>query len=263
MKLVILYLLFVPLMVAQDHGSVSANPYPTPEDAEAGGKSFRSQCAACHGLDASGGALAPSLVAGTYKNGGSDEAMFRTITGGVAGTAMPAFNLPGRETWQIITFLRSLNILKAAEKATGNAAQGAQLFASHSCGACHAAGASNGVTGPDLNEIGLRRSLTELETAITNPDAEVAPEFWSIRARGRSGEAISGIRLNEDMDTVQIRDDKGRLRSFRKSELASLELVRTSPMPSFQTKLTSAELQDLVAYLASLRKPAGILEANQ
>jgi mono/diheme cytochrome c family protein len=40
-----------------------------------------------------------------------------------------------------------------------------------------------------------------------------------------------------------------------KAELASFEIVRTSPMPSFKGKVQGADLEDLVAYLASLRAP--------
>ena len=63
--------------------------------------------------------------------------------------------------------------------------------------------------------------------------------------------------MNEDMDTFQIREASGRLRSLWKAELASYEIVRTSPMPSFQGKLQPGELEDLVAYLASLRAAEG------
>src|SRR5690349_5796119 len=121
------------ILQAQDHGSVSGNPYPGPQDAETGAASFRTRCASCHGLDAAGGSVAPSLVSGTFRNGGSDEALFRTVTGGIPGTAMLGFSIPGREAWQIITYLRSLNILKAAEKASGDPVKGAALFAANRC----------------------------------------------------------------------------------------------------------------------------------
>ena len=63
--------------------------------------------------------------------------------------------------------------------------------------------------------------------------------------------------MNEDMDSLQIRDSDGRLRSLRKADLARFEVIRTSPMPSFKGKLTGAEIQDLVAYLAGMRaRPA-------
>jgi hypothetical protein len=61
--------------------------------------------------------------------------------------------------------------------------------------------------------------------------------------------------MNEDMDSFQMLEPSGRLRSLMKSDLASYEIVRTSPMPSFKGKIQGAELEDLIAFLASLRTP--------
>ena len=246
----------LPVLKAQDHGSITGNPFSTPEDQAAGAQSFKSACAACHGLEGAGGSNGPSLTTGTFKHGGSDEALFRTITKGVPDTPMVAFPLNGREVWQLIAFIRSLNIGKGAEQAKGNPAKGEQIFAANGCATCHTAGKAGGFTGPDLSEIGSRRSLAQLESSILDPNAEVSPDYWSLRARTKSGQAVTGIRLNEDMDSFQIREASGRLRSLWKAELASYEIIHTSPMPSFKGKLQPAELDDLVAYLASLRAPA-------
>jgi mono/diheme cytochrome c family protein len=61
--------------------------------------------------------------------------------------------------------------------------------------------------------------------------------------------------MNEDMDSFQIREASGRLRSLWKADLAGYEIVRTSPMPAFKGKLQRDQLDDLIAYLASLRTP--------
>lgn len=243
----------LPALDAQDHGSITGNPFSTPEDQAAGALSFKSACAACHGLEGAGGSNGPSLTTGTFKHGGSDEALFRTITKGVPDTPMVAFPLNGREVWQLIAFVRSLNIGKGAEQAKGNPAKGEQIFAANGCATCHTAGKAGGFTGPDLSEIGSRRSLAHLESSIVDPNADVSPDYWSLRARTKSGQTVTGIRMNEDMDSFQIREASGRLRSLWKTELASYEIIHTSPMPSFKGKLQPAELDDLVAYLASLR----------
>lgn len=242
-------------LAAQDHTNVIRNPFATPEDVAAGERSFRSQCAACHGKDASG-AAGPSLTAGTFRHGGSDEALFATITKGVPGTPMVAFKLDGREVWQVISFLRSANVGKGAGQAPGNPRKGAQIFNDTGCAQCHTAGKPGGFVGPDLADIGSRRSLVQLETALLDPSAEVDPDYWSLRARTKTGQTISGIRMNEDTDSFQILDSSRRLVSIWKADLASYEIVRTSPMPSFKGKLQSSDLEDLVAYLASLRAQA-------
>ena len=123
------------------------------------------------------------------------------------------------------------------------------------CVRCHTVGTTGGLSGPDLSEIGSHRSLAQLESAVLDPSAEVAPDYWSLRARTKTGESITGIRMNEDMDSFQLLESSGRLRSLMKADLATFEIVRTSPMPSFKGKLQGAALEDLIAYLASLRAP--------
>ena len=78
-----------------------------------------------------------------------------------------------------------------------------------------------------------------------------------------NGQTITGIRLNEDMTSFQIREASGRLRSVWKTDLASYEIVRTSPMPSFKGKISGGDLDDLIAYLASLRaQPTSEVQAK-
>ena len=250
-----LLLIALAALHAQDRGSIKGNPFSSPKDRQAGAEFFRTACAACHGLTGAGGSNGPSLTRGSFKHGGSDEALFRTITKGVPDTPMAAFPLDGREVWQLIAFIRFLNVGRGAEQAKGDPVKGGKVFAAQGCAHCHTAGDQGGFTGPDLSEIGSRRSLAQLESSVIDPNAEVAPEYWSLQARTKSGETVRGTRMNEDMDSFQIRESSGRLRSLWKSDLASYEIIDTSPMPSFKDKLKPRELEDLVAYLANLKAP--------
>src|ERR1700737_3834306 len=184
---VIFFLAMLAVLRAQ-HGSTPDRPFSTPEDEAAGAKSFRSQCAACHGPEASGGVVGPSLTTGTFKNGGSDEALYRVITKGIPGTAMTAFALNGREVWQLIAYLRAVNIGKAAAQAKGDAAKGEHVFETNGCGRCHTNGKAGGFVGPDLSEIGSHRSLPQLESSILDPDSDVALDYWSLRAKTKTGQ---------------------------------------------------------------------------
>ena len=248
-----IFLTALATLFAQDHGSIKNKPFSTPEDRLAGMRLFRSTCAACHGLEGGGGGNGPSLTTGRFKHGGSDGELFRNITQGIAGTPMVSYPLEAKLIWQLITFIRSLNMAKGSLHAPGNASKGARIFAANGCARCHTAGSEGGVTGPDLNGIGARRTLAQLQTAVLDPNAEVLPDYWRLRARTKSGQTVAGTRMNEDMISFQIREPSGRLRSLWKSELASYEMDHTSPMPSFQGKLQPAELEDLVAYLVSLQ----------
>jgi len=69
------------------------------------------------------------------------------------------------------------------------------------------------------------------------------------------GGKIRGLRVNEDVFTIQLRDAANRFHSLRKTNLRELrrEFGKTL-MPSYQDSLAPRELDDLIAYLASLRR---------
>ena len=241
--------MLVSAALAQEH-STRNNPFNTPADRSAGERMFRTQCAACHGPDGSGGAGGPELLTGTFRRGDSDEALFQTVSKGIPGTNMPAFPGTGREAWQIVAFVRSLSSGRAGERAKGDGVRGAVIFEKQGCRQCHLVDGEGGNAGPDLSNIGVTLSLAQLRRSILTPNADVSPDYWTLRARTKSGEPISGVRLNEDTFSYQYLD-KGRLRSVMKSDLAEHETVRGSVMPSYEGKLSAAELNDLIAFLAA------------
>lgn len=55
------------------------------------------------------------------------------------------------------------------------------------------------------------------------------------------------------MHSIQLRDTQRQLRSFRKNELTDLRLERRSLMPSYSSRFSATEIDDLVAYLRTLR----------
>ena len=68
------------------------------------------------------------------------------------------------------------------------------------------------------------------------------------------GSVIEGLRMNEDTFALRIMDADENLWSFSKSQIRSSERITTSTMPSYEGTLTASEVDDLVAYLASLRR---------
>jgi hypothetical protein len=60
--------------------------------------------------------------------------------------------------------------------------------------------------------------------------------------------------MNEDTFTIQLRDQAGRIHSLSKLDIAGLEKAfGESLMPDYGSELSASELDDLIAYLASLR----------
>ena len=74
----------------------------------------------------------------------------------------------------------------------------------------------------------------------------------SVRGVTRDGKVVTGRRLNEDTYSVQLIDADEHLVSLAKADLMEYTVIKTSAMPSYRTKLSTAELGDLVAYLLTL-----------
>jgi hypothetical protein len=75
-----------------------------------------------------------------------------------------------------------------------------------------------------------------------------------VRAATAEGKEIRGVRVNEDVFWVLIRDGSGTVHSLEKSKLTALEReLQASLMPSYATRLSEGEVDDMVAYLAGLR----------
>jgi putative heme-binding domain-containing protein len=107
--------------------------------------------------------------------------------------------------------------------------------------------------GPDLTDIGASRSANNLRESIIDPDAQVAPQYWIVSFEDHSGNYVKGFLLNEDTYTVQLLEMGGNLRSYDKATVSGYKVDKHSAMPSYRASLTSDQLNNLVAYLWSLR----------
>src|SRR6185436_9663469 len=118
---------------------------------------------------------------------------------------------------------------------------------------CHTIGKEGGSLGPALTDIGRRRGVQFLEESLVKPEAEVPITYRAIRVSTKSGQTIVGIRLNEDDLSVQLRDTSNNLRSIWKINIKEIRRDQPSLMPAYGSVLSKKELEDLVAYLSSLR----------
>ncbi len=86
-------------------------------DIQAGSTLFLARCASCHGPDAGGGPLAPSLIGRELKHGESDWAVYRVIHYGVPNTPMLGTpDLSEVQRWQLLSFMRFLNVPVSSEE---------------------------------------------------------------------------------------------------------------------------------------------------
>lgn len=229
------------------------NPQTSPADIERGRQLFQSHCAGCHGPNGEGG-RGPMLARPRLRRAPDDPALFQLLRDGIAGTEMPAaWVMTSKEMWQTAAFVRTLGRL-AEEKVPGDPGRGEQLYRTKGgCAQCHVIHGRGGTFGPELTEIGGRRSAAYLREALVDPGKAVPEGFLQVRLVTRDGRRITGVRLGEDTFTIQVRDPEG-LHSFVKQDLKEYQKdPGKSPMPAYGNTFSASELDDVVAYLVSLR----------
>jgi putative heme-binding domain-containing protein len=241
------FMVAVPLAVAQ------TNAFNTPEGIGQGMALFQSRCTYCHGAHGEGG-RGPDLTAGTYRHGSTNEALFSAVRNGISGTEMPAVGFNDDDSWRVVAYLRKIGSGAPIEKAPGDAAAGKELFETKGrCLSCHTAGKDGGSVGPDLSEVGARRSLKFLEESIVKPEADIPIRYRGLQVITKSGQTISGIRINEDDLSIQLRDVSDNIRSLRKDDVKEIRYDKPSLMPAYGETFSKKEIEDVVAYLNSLR----------
>ena len=127
------------------------------------------------------------------------------------------------------------------------------FYGKGSCVTCHALQGKGGSLGPDLGMIAVTRTPESLRLALADPGAEIYPEYFTLVLTTRTGKTLEGIALNEDDLTIQLRDRTGTPRSFLKADLREWHREQRSLMPSYSATLSPSELDDVLAYLATLR----------
>jgi putative heme-binding domain-containing protein len=156
------------------------------------------------------------------------------------------------DLWRIVAFVKSLGSAPS-EKSPGDPAAGRVVYEAAGCAACHIIEGNGGILGPELTDIGRRRGLRFLEESIVKPEADLPTNYCGIQLVTSAGQTVAGIRLNEDDHSIQIRDTDGNPRSFLKRELKQIRRDNPSLMPAYGSLLSAKQIEDLVAYLASLK----------
>ncbi|MGH9559898.1 MAG: c-type cytochrome, partial [Terracidiphilus sp.] len=194
------------------------------------------------------------------------EATTNVIKNGMSG-GMPAFGsqLSGIQIRQVVQYLLTLK-RKDAYKVTGDLAKGREVYESSGCASCHIIDGQGGDSAPDLSNVGSLRDGGYLRTTVLYPGSDLPQQHLFLETGGKldylfvhlvtkDGHAFDGTRVVEDSFRIVIEDAKGNFHSFDKADLRELkEEPGKSLMPSYKSKLSDAQVNDLVAYLASLKE---------
>jgi len=121
---------------------------PDPAAIRAGHDLFTQKCEACHAYDGGGrteiggNSFPRAPVLRTAVASMSDGEIFYHIRNGIRNTAMPAWNLPDRQIWQLVAHIRNLPMVAARQQQDvvgqqAAAVLGAQYVGSKACQSCH------------------------------------------------------------------------------------------------------------------------------
>jgi putative heme-binding domain-containing protein len=143
--------------------------------------------------------------------------------------------------------------------------KGKAVYETNGCAGCHIIDGLGGGVGPELTRVGSMRGPTYLRATLLTPGTDLPhdagamergrfTEFLFVHVVTKDGHSYDGTRVNEDSFTIEIEDAAGNFHGFRKLDLQKLEKIPgKSVMPSFEDRLSPTQLDDLVAYLASLK----------
>ena len=155
-------------------------------------------CSYCHAINGVGGAVGPDLsTIGANLTKENLVAYLSNPNSMIPHTLHPKLQFLPDELDNLATYLLTLGA------PVQYSAQAPVLFGTY-CSSCHAINGKGGTIGPDLTTVGSRRSLSFLQSFITDPGA----------------------------------------------------VVPGATMPAFKSTLTAAQIQDIAAYLYSLKSPA-------
>jgi cytochrome c oxidase cbb3-type subunit III len=223
----------------------------------AGQQAFAANCAGCHGLDGKGGERGPDIVTPTNGRGLSDSELLQILKDGIPRKSMPSFGHLGDSVLHsIVSYLRTLQGNSVAARLSGNPKRGMDLFfGKGDCSRCHMIHGEGGFFASDLSDYSRGRSPEVIRDAIVFPNRNLDLRKRTVVATLPSGKKIEGIARSEDNFSIQLLAQDGTFYLLNKSELGNLSYRDESPMPAdYATRLSSAELDDLVDYLYSISK---------
>jgi len=238
---------------------------PAAVDVAQGKNLYDTNCSTCHGVDARG-EDGPNLRGVPAALG--DAAVENIIRRGIPGTAMAGiYTISDAGAANIVAYLRTLNTSSVdAGPSIGDPQKGEAVFQSSGCSACHMIAGQGGSIGPELTRIGAMRGPASLKERLLDPAANLPTtggggmmgnswtEYAMYRAVEKDGHVVEGIRMSEDSFTIVLKDATGKFHGLWKPNLRSLEREPgKSIMPSFKDTLTAEQLDDLVAYLLTLK----------
>ena len=124
-----------------------------------------------------------------------------------------------------------------------------------------------------MTTVGSARSRAYLVESIRDAGRQLTPnrafgetialKYDTVTAVTADGRTIVGVPMNEDTFTLQLMDTSERIHSLDKKTLKSVRHENRSLMPGYDaSRLSNADLDNLVAYLQSLRTTSSVTKGG-
>jgi putative heme-binding domain-containing protein len=142
-------------------------------------------------------------------------------------------------------------------KMRSDSANGEKIFYRQQpgCAACHTVRKKGGQVGPDLSEIGTKLAKEAIVEAILEPSAGISVGYETFSVELKSGDEAYGLLVSDSATEIAIKDAKGIVNHYKKSEVANKRKLKVSLMPTgLQQGMSAQEFADLVAFLSGLKK---------
>lgn len=236
---------------------IASNPFSNKPDAVSrGAMLFDRVCSGCHGPGAVGG-RGPALANGVFEHGGSDNELFSTIQSGISGTQMPSFStMPSDQIWLLVTYIKSLSSQQGGQgKNSGDARAGEEIFfGKGGCAACHEVDGRGADLASDLSVEGTKPVGATLNGVLHRfrRGRGPVPHFADVQLD--DGTSIHGLVRNEDAFEIQLESLDGHWSVFDKKDVQKIVPAGKAWPTDVETRMSSAEIQDLIAFLGQHRK---------
>jgi len=226
-------------------------------------------CFACHQVGEEGGRVGPDLTRAGYLY--KPEWLYVWIRNPQYArphTKMPNLGINEEQAQALIAYLEGLQgegeIVSADWKPylelSGDPAKGEKLFFDPEgkayCAKCHIVRGKGGKVGPELSFVGTSRTREFLLESILDPKAVITVGYTSVLILTKNGKFLTGIKVNEDEQSLDIMNKEGHPVHVDKSLIKKFKTQKISIMPgNFKEILSMEEIRDILGFLTTLTIP--------
>ncbi len=139
---------------------------------------------------------------------------------------------------------------------TGDVANGRIVFhTTGTCAKCHIVNTIGQNVGPDLSEIGKKLTKPALLESILYPSAAISHNYETWTVLDADGNVVTGLLVSETPEELQIKDEKGLVRTIKTADVEEKKKQDVSLMPAdLQKVLSVQDLVDVVEYMTTLKQ---------